>query len=121
MFSKKMEYGYIILNNLKLTDEHSLKSGKKILENTKIPYQMGLGILTELSNAKIIKSLKGKNGGFYLLKKEIVFLDLFIALEATQKNINKLLINTDSEDEIYKKKMYKISEIIIKELARQKI
>ncbi len=121
MFSKKMEYGYIILKKLEKVTNRELLSGKEILENTKIPYNMGLGILTELSNAGLVVSLKGKNGGFILSKKRIYLLDLFVALETNQKNMNILKSETVQGDEEYTQKIQKIGTIILNELAKTQI
>lgn len=121
MFSKKMEYGYIILKKLEKITNNELLSGKEILEDTKIPYNMGLGILTELSNAGLIISLKGKNGGFILSKEKIYLLDLFIALETNQKNMNILKSNNNQGDEEYTQKIQKIGTIILNELAKTQI
>ncbi|MGL5459966.1 MAG: Rrf2 family transcriptional regulator [Cetobacterium sp.] len=120
MFSKKMEYGYIILKKLELIKEGEFKLGKDVLKNTNIPYNMGLSILTELSNSGLIVSNKGKNGGFYKSKKQISFLDLFIALEANQKNINTLVGKT-SENEEYCKKVQKIGKVLLEKLARVEV
>lgn len=121
MFSKKMEYGYIILKKLEKITNNELLSGKEILNNTKIPYNMGLGILTELSNAGLIISIKGKNGGFLLSKEKINLLDLFIALESNQKNINTLQLNKSQNNEEYDKKIQKIGSILLNELAKTEI
>ncbi|MGL5459785.1 MAG: Rrf2 family transcriptional regulator [Cetobacterium sp.] len=107
-----MEYGYVILKKLKLTVNGKIKLGKEILEDTKVPYNMGLSILTELSNAGLILSVKGKNGGFFLAKENF-FLDLFIALEANQKNIALLLGNEKNENKEYNKKIQIIGNVFL--------
>lgn len=119
MFSKKMEYGYIILKKLAVNGK--IKLGKEILEDTKVPYNMGLSILTELSNAGLIISVKGKNGGFFLAKEKIFFLDLFIALEANQKNVTLLLGNEKNENKEYNKKIQIIGSVLLNELAKMEI
>ena len=120
MFSKKMEYGYIILKKLETTDKEKIKLGKEILEDTKVPYSMGLSILTELSNAGLIISTKGKNVGFFLAKEKIFFLDLFIALETNQKN-KSILQKKVKESGEYDKKVKKIEKILLEGLARVQI
>ncbi len=109
MFSKKLEYGYLILKFLKDTNELKLKSGKEIIESTKIPYNMGLSILTELSTGNLIKSIKGKNGGFYRENKDITLLDLFQVLE------NKKIIKTFSNSE-YEKEVLRIGVIVLEKM-----
>lgn len=89
MLTKKIEYAYIILRKISTDSRGRLMSGKQILESTNIPYNMGLGILTELSNAGLISSLKGKNGGFYMKKNEITLLDLYFTLEYSHNILNR--------------------------------
>ncbi|MGL4510275.1 Rrf2 family transcriptional regulator [Cetobacterium sp.] len=120
MFSKKMEYGYIILKKLETTSREKTKLGKEILEDTKVPHSMGLSILTELSNAGLIISTKGKNGGFFLAKEKIYFLDLFVALETNQKN-KSILQNKVKEDEEYDRKVKRIGKILLDALGRVQI
>lgn len=114
MFSKKLEYGYLIVKALKNTSEITLKSGKEIVEETKVPYNMGLTILTELSTGKLIKSVKGKNGGFYRDKREITLLDLFKVLE-NKKNIDEFKNNE------YKQKILKIGVYILEKMKEIKV
>lgn len=120
VFSKKMEYGYIILKKLETTSREKIKLGKEILEDTKVPHSMGLSILTELSNAGLIISTKGKNGGFFLAKEKIYFLDLFVALETNQKN-KSILQNKVKEDEEYDRKVKRIGKILLDALGRVQI
>lgn len=121
MFSKKMEYGYIILKKLKNTTDNKVLSGKEILENTQIPYNMGLSILTELSSAGLLISTKGKNGGFILHKETVYLLDLFIALEANKKNISVSQLDRVQSNKEYHKKLQKIGAVILNELAKTQI
>ncbi|MGL5413959.1 Rrf2 family transcriptional regulator [Cetobacterium sp.] len=112
MFSKKLEYGYIILNNLKNVDKEHSKFGKEVLENTGIPFSLGLSILTELSNAGLIVSSKGKKGGFHIAKKNISLLELFLALENNLKS-DSIYINLE-----YKDKIYSLGKLILDELGK---
>ncbi len=111
-----MEYGYIILKKLYKTNKENTKFGREILKDSGIPYNMGLGILTELSNSGLIISLKGKTGGFYIAKSNITFLELFIALENNMKGQNYPFI-----DQEYKNKICNVGKIILCELEKTKI
>lgn len=83
MLTKKMEYGYVILKKLNESSQEKLMLGKEILESGEIPHRVGLSILTQLSKSGIVYSAKGKKGGFYLKKREVTMLELFLALEKT--------------------------------------
>ncbi|MGL5277755.1 MAG: RrF2 family transcriptional regulator [Cetobacterium sp.] len=120
MFSKKMEYGHIILKKLADRSYNKMLSGKEILEDTKVPYNMGLGILSELSRAGLVNSVKGKNGGFILSKEKISLLDLFCALEAN-KNMSVLELNKVNGGSTYDKKIQNIGKIVLSELAKTEI
>lgn len=116
MFSKKIEYGYIIIQELKDTNELNTKLGKDILKNIQVPYNMGLGILSELSKNDIIISTKGKNGGYYLKNKNITFFELFNSLEIISKVKRNKYNNTS-----YKEKILKINSYFLNELKTIKI
>lgn len=120
MLTKKIEYGYIILKKLKDTNETLLMSGKEILNNSNIPYSMGLSILTNLSQGKLIFSNKGKNGGFYLnQEKKITFLDLFVVLEyKLSQQIDKRNIYIDDDYELL---TTKLGNIVLEEMKNIKI
>lgn len=116
MFSKKLEYGYVILKLLKTSNKNNMISGKDLITESKIPFNMGLGILTELSRGGLIKSIKGKNGGFYREpEKEITLFDLFQVLE-NQGNKNNFFFSEDFQREVVH-----IGLMVMKEMANIKI
>lgn len=116
MFSKKLEYGYIILKLLKNSSEFNKFSGKYIVEQGNIPTNMGLGILSELSRGGLIKSLKGKNGGFYREpERDITLFELFQVLENQGNNI-KYFFNDE-----FKKDIVYIGAIVMQEMTNIKI
>ncbi len=116
MFSKKIEYGYIIIQELKETNELNTKLGKDILKNIQVPYNMGLGILSELSKSELIISTKGKNGGYYLKNKDITFFELFNSLEIVSK-----VRRNKYNDVSYKEKILKINLHFLNDLKNIKI
>lgn len=119
MLTKKVEYGYIILQKLKKLKKDELKSGKEILDKSEIPYNMGLGILTILVKKGLVISRKGKTGGFYLnLDTELNMLDLFLALEGDvfENNLDEKFIDMD-----YQKIVFKLGQELLVNLKNIKI
>lgn len=115
MFSKKLEYGYLIMKTLKNTDKFNMMSGRDILSQAKIPTNMGLGILSQLANGGVICSAKGKNGGFYRKPQEINLFQLFYILEANKINIKNYL------DEEYQKEMLNIGLLVLDKMKTIKV
>lgn len=60
-----IEADYAIRIILYMFKRSELISGLEIVKNCETPEQMGLKILTKLSANGLLKSIKGKNGGFY--------------------------------------------------------
>lgn len=115
MLTKKVEYGYVILRKLYGSNETNLMSGREILESIDVPYNMGLSILTQLSKSGLIESFKGKTGGFYLKKKKITMLELFLAME---KDLFDSAINTNYVDLNYRDIILKIGNSLLMELQK---
>lgn len=59
-----IEADYAIRIILYMFKRSELVSGLEIVKNCEIPEQMGLKILTKLTANGLLKSIKGKNGGF---------------------------------------------------------
>ncbi len=119
MLTKKIEYGYIILKRLSENNDKKLLTGKEILLDSKVPYNMGLGILTQLVKNGFIESIKGKNGGFYLKENtKITMLDLFLALE---KEELKSSLNEEYKDQSYKEITLRIGNVLLRELKKIEI
>ncbi len=116
MFTKKMEYGYMIIKELRETTIDETRVGKDILKNIDVPYNMGLGILSELSKKKVIISNKGKNKGYYLKNKEMTLYELFNSLE----KIDELKID-GYKDKTYREKILVMNEYFLKKLKSMKI
>lgn len=115
MFSKKLEYGYIIMKTLKNTNKFNMMSGKDILAKAKIPTNMGLGILSQLANGGIICSTKGKNGGFYRTSQELTLFHLFYILET-----NKITVKSYLDIE-YQKEMLNIGLLVLEKMKAIKV
>lgn len=119
MLTKKVEYGYVILQKLKKLKKNELKSGKEILDKSEIPYNMGLGILTILVKNGLVISKKGKTGGFYLNSNiELNMLDLFLALEGNEfkNSLDEKFIDVD-----YQKIVFKLGQELLVSLKNIKI
>lgn len=85
LFTKKLEYGYILLKSMKDCTKENPKIGKEIIKDLDIPQKMARNILTILSNHEIIATIRGEKRGYYINKKNITLYDLFLALEGDQK------------------------------------
>lgn len=118
MLTKKVEYGYMILRKLYGSSEINLMSGKEILESINVPYNMGLGILTQLSKNGLVESFKGKTGGFYLKKKKITMLELFLAME---KDLFDSAVNKNYIDLNYRDITLKIGSSLLVELEKTNV
>lgn len=51
--------------------KEGLTSGLEIVKSCEIPERMGLRILTKLTANGLLKSIKGKNGGFFFPKENL--------------------------------------------------
>lgn len=69
--------------------------GAEIINHCKVPNRMGLKILSKLVAHKLLKSIKGVNGGFLFPneKVEISILDIIKVFETLE--INKCLFNKE--------------------------
>jgi DNA-binding IscR family transcriptional regulator len=85
LFTKKLEYGYILLKAMKDCTRENPKMGKDIISELDIPQKMAKNILTILSNHELIATTRGEKRGYYINKKNITLYDLFLALEGEQK------------------------------------
>lgn len=115
MFSKKLEYGYLIMKTLKNTNKYNMMSGRDILTKAKIPTNMGLGILSQLANGGVICSAKGKNGGFYRKSQDINLFHLFYILETNKINVKDYL------DIEYQKEMLNIGLLVLEKMKTIKV
>ncbi|MGL4537951.1 MAG: RrF2 family transcriptional regulator [Cetobacterium sp.] len=88
-----VESDYAIRIILYLFKKENLISGLEIVEYCEIPERMGLRILTKLTASGLLKSVKGKNGGFFF-PKENIDISLFDIISLTDNfTINRCLSN----------------------------
>jgi Rrf2 family protein len=78
MISKKCEYGIQAILYLSILEKNQAIPVGQIAKKLQLPKEFVSKILQSLTDYGIIGSIKGKNGGFYLLKnsKEITILDI---------------------------------------------
>jgi Rrf2 family protein len=69
MLSKRAKYAIKALLYLHANSEVPTISAKTIAENERIPYKFLENILRELRQHKMLKSVRGSEGGYRLLKK----------------------------------------------------
>ncbi|HEY5535352.1 MAG TPA: Rrf2 family transcriptional regulator [Ignavibacteria bacterium] len=66
--SKTSQYALKVLNHMAVNDENQF-SAKTLHNKLKIPYPYLRRLLTKLSNNKLLKSTKGRCGGYVFAKK----------------------------------------------------
>lgn len=127
-----IESDYAIRIILYMFKKSKLISGLEIVKECEIPKQMGLKILTKLVTNKLLRSIKGKKGGFYFPTENLDIslfdiINIFDGLSVnkclsstkncTYKNGNCVICNVLKEinNDIVKK----FSEIFIKNLCEQ--
>lgn len=92
MFSKQLEYSYILYIFLKNSTLTYLK-GEEIIRKTNVPKSWGLRLLTHMVNKNIIGSQKGK--GFFSLRDDLNFWEFYTQIET----LNLENIKLDKSDE----------------------
>lgn len=80
-FSKKVDYGLILLS--KLRSEGEASSAREIAKRYNLPQPMVANILKSLTSAGILISTRGAQGGYELARKAqaITLADVVVALE----------------------------------------
>ena len=80
-FSRKVDYGLILLS--KLREEPTAASAREVAERYRLPQPMVANILKALTNAGILASTRGAQGGYELARapRDITLSDLVQALE----------------------------------------
>ncbi|MEO7308920.1 MAG: Rrf2 family transcriptional regulator [Chitinophagaceae bacterium] len=72
MFSKSCEYAIkAMIFIAQKTNEQTRVGVKEIANNTDTPEHFTAKILQELSKKKLVQSMKGPNGGFFMTKKNL--------------------------------------------------
>lgn len=89
-----IESDYAVRIILYVFKKEELTSGLEIVKGCEIPERMGLRILTKLTASGLLKSIKGKNGGFFF-PKENLDISLFDVVSLFDNfDINRCLSNT---------------------------
>ncbi|MEI7475525.1 MAG: Rrf2 family transcriptional regulator [bacterium] len=90
--TQEADYAVRIILNLTSFSENERVEANVISENTRVPLRFTLKIMRKLTNGGILKSFRGNNGGYALLKKpsEITLLEVIQIIDG-QININKCL------------------------------
>lgn len=86
MFSKQLEYSYLMYMYLKENPEKYIYSND-IIEKTNVPKRWGRMLLGNMVSKGLITSKKGK--GFMFIKKELSFWEFYILTEEISKNQNQ--------------------------------
>ena len=97
MFSKQLEYSYLMYMYLKENPTRYVFADE-IIEKTNVPNRWGRILLGNLANKKIIISKKGK--GFSSCECDISFWKFYAAVEDSsklEKNLNNPKITSDIE------------------------
>lgn len=120
MFSKQLEYSYLMYMVLK-ESSCSYLSSEEIIDATNVPKRWGRSLLTNMVSKKIINSSKGK--GFYFLRKEISFWEFYILVEENtlKDEIGSLEKTDDVNIKNYKNILLKIGLTVQEEMKNIKI
>lgn len=97
MFSKQLEYSYLMYIYLKKNPARYIFA-KEIIEKTNVPNRWGRILLCNLANKKVIISKKGK--GFSSYEYDISFWEFYAIVEdssKSEKNFSNQKISNDIE------------------------
>jgi Rrf2 family protein len=83
IFSKKCEYGLQAILYLSSGDTEKIANAEEIAKKLHLPKEFISKILQELTDSGIVRSKKGKNGGFFLDREldKIRLIDVVIAID----------------------------------------
>lgn len=93
-----IETDYALRIMLYIYNQNEIISGIEIVNHCKIPNRMGLRILSKLVIHKLLKSIKGINGGFLFPNENLKISILEIIKVFESLEINKCLINREECD-----------------------
>jgi len=79
------QYAIRILNYINSKEKHLLHSAKKIAEDLNINYKFLTAIMTKLAKEQFVKSIRGRDGGFQLMKEanEIMIIDIIYLFDSS--------------------------------------
>ncbi len=119
LITKKTDYALRALSFM--AQKNSIVSVNKMATDLMIPKPFLRSILQELEKTKIVKSIKGKGGGFDLAKaSEKIFLTELIAIFQGPIKLHECLIRKstcpDVKECLLKEKIEKIRKYVVAEL-----
>ncbi|WP_438569707.1 hypothetical protein [Cetobacterium sp.] len=114
LFSKQLEYSYLLYILLKESTETYLK-GEEIIQKTDVPKSWGLRLLTHMVNRGIIGSQKGK--GFFSLSDELNFWEFYVSVETL--NFESIRSNKSDERRLKYKELILNIGIEVQEKMKQ--
>ncbi len=87
------QYAIRIMTFIVQNDTTKLFNAKSISQNLEIPYKYMTKIMTQLTNANIIKSVRGREGGYAILKEpsHIKIVDILESVKECLNSKNCLL------------------------------
>lgn len=88
--SKKIEYSLIALKYIHQKDAGELTSAREVVDKFKLPFDTTAKVLQQLNMHKILNSIQGPKGGYFLEKslEEISYMDLCRIIEKKSFFIN---------------------------------
>ncbi|WP_407538008.1 hypothetical protein [Cetobacterium somerae] len=120
MFSKQLEYSYLMYMYLKENPEKYIYSDD-IIEKTDVPKRWGRMLLSNMVSKGLIISKKGR--GFMFVEKEMSFWEFYVLTEETSKNqsgnFNQII--TDKNEKRYQSILLKIGMKVQNEMMNIKI
>ena len=116
MINKESEYSLLIIDYLAKFPKDKIIGSKEISNNLNISLNITLKLLRTLVNQNIIKSFRGKDGGYTLIKKNISYYEI---IEIIQGKIFK--DDKKYNSSIVLENLLKINELYIKKLYDTKI
>lgn len=120
MFSKQLEYSYLMYVVLKETSRSYLSS-EEIIEATNVPKRWGRALLSKMVSKNIIASSKGK--GFSFVEKELSFWEFYVLVEENTLKNEKIILQKidDINIENYRNILLKIGLTVQEEMKNIKI
>lgn len=117
--SNKSRYGIAALLALAEHYNSGLLQIKDIAARCDIPHQFLEQIFNRLGKAGIIKSTRGKNGGYELARPpgQVTVLHIVNALEGDIEFVDKATVRNDAVAELFREAEQKLQEILSVSLA----
>ncbi|BBA53271.1 putative transcriptional regulator (plasmid) [Fusobacterium varium] len=111
IINKESEYALLILDYLAKFSNDKIIGSKEISSGLCISPNITLKLLRTLTSKKILKSFRGKEGGYMLVKKNINYYEIIELIQGkifkkkTKDNENKILLSLYEFNQSYIKKL----------------